>query len=146
VVEIAERLALAAWYPVFLHPLFRESLAGFYLRGSLGRPENGYLRGLEPVDDAFRERCLRADDYQTYFIHLAEFYQFFGVGLADGDIVGYLGGSGIAGSYENLLDMRALGYLPYQSVFSPSVSNNQYLQFSNLPLEHYFLQSLFKKG
>ena len=47
-----------------LHEILRERLAGFELRGALGRTEHAPALGLEPIGEAVAERRFGADDGQ----------------------------------------------------------------------------------
>jgi hypothetical protein len=126
-VECGADAVLGGGEVVALHELFGEGFAGFELGCSLGGSEDAVAAFGELVDEAEGERDLGADDGEGGLLDDDDVDELVEVGRVAGDAAGDGRDAAVAGSAEDLCDLRRFEQSPYDGVLAATTADYQNL-------------------
>lgn len=118
---------LSGGYGVALHELFGKGFAGLELGCSLRGAEDAVAALGELVDDADGERELGTDDGERGLLDGDDVDEFLEVAGVAGDATGERGDAAVAGSAEDLGDLRGFEESPDDSVLATTAADYQNL-------------------
>jgi hypothetical protein len=129
---------------VALHELFGEGFAGLEHCCSLCRAEDSIASFVELVDEADREWELGADDGEGRLLDDDDVDHLVEVAGIDGDAASEFCDASVAGSAENLRDLRRFAERPDEGVLATSTPDDQNLHPSFAPVARMILLCSFE--
>ena len=130
--RIIEHRETGCRHVILLHEILGEGLAGFQACRPLGGAEDPQAPLLEDIDDALRQRPLRADDRQIHVSRFGKLRQRLEILGADIHQLGQLADAAVARRAVERVHLRRLAQLPEQCVLPSPRSHHQHLHGMSL--------------